>query len=572
MYIEKVPNRNSKPTYLLRTAWREGKKTRKKTLANLSGLSLEQIEMLRRILKNEKLVSPDVAFEVVSSYHHGHVQAVLLAMKKLKFVDLVASKHSRNRALVIGMIIARILNPSSKLAITRWMQDTTLPLEIPEIADIKEDDLYKAMDWLIKQKPYIEKKLSNRHLKGDKLVLYDLSSSYVEGECCNLAKYGYSRDSKKGKRQINYGLLTNKKGCPIAIDIFPGNTTDSTTLFDQVQKLKAKFQLEQIALVGDRGMITQGHIDQFKTMKNIDWITALKHQQIRVVFDDKKETIEKNEARSLFEMTHPNYPGERLIVCRNEKLLEKRRHNRQSLITKTEEKLQAIQNTIENKNISGQDEIGLRVGKVINKFKVGKLFKLHIKDVGFTYSIDQEKLSQETRLDGIYVIRTGLSKKEMSGSEAVISYKQLCNVERAFRSLKTVDLKIRPIYHYADDRVKAHIVLCMLAYYVAWHMKESWRELLFSDEEIDAKLIRDPIKPSEPSENAKAKAKTKKLKDGSQAHSFQSLLHHLSTIVKNKCRYRASTGRTDYFMLDTLPNKKQKRAFDLLQTNLFPAT
>ena len=565
MYIEKVPNRKSKPAYLLREGTRVGKKIQKKTLANLSHLSSEQIEALQLILKNEKLVSPERCFEIIRSLQHGHIQAVLTTIKKLGLDYLIASKYSKNKNLILGMIVSRILNPTSKLGIARWKDDTTLPIEIPEFEKANEDDFYQAMDWLITKKGQIEKKLAEQHLEKGSLVLYDLSSSYFEGECCQLAKFGYSRDKKKGLKQINYGLLTDRRGCPVAIDVFEGNVKDSATLLDQIEKIKTNFNLEQIVIVGDRGMITQGHVDHFKLMQNIDWISALRNRQIQTLFESEDMTNKIDLTKGLIEIQHPDYPGERLIVCKNEPLAKKRDYDRQSLIKKTEGALDRIQSVIKNTNLSGKDNIGLRIGRDINQFKMAKLFTLKIEDNAFTYSIDQTKLDREKNLDGIYIIRTNVVSSKMNSEEVVLGYKNLCNVERAFRSIKTMDLKIRPIYHYTDERVKAHVFLCMLAYYVEWHMKEAWRALLFSDEEIHLKETRNPVLPAKPSESAKKKAKTKKLTDGTMVHSFHSLLTHLSTLTKNKCQYKGEKEGA-CFLMDTKPTEKQKIAMELLES------
>jgi transposase len=560
MYIEAVPNRKSRPTILLRKSWREGKKTKKKTIANLTHLPSEAIEILRRFLNGQKFVPIEETIgNIVESKQHGHVFAVLSAIKKLGVPNLIAYKSSTKRSLILAIIIARILNPSSKLATTRWWLDTTLSRELQEIEGANEDDLYQAMDWLIQRKSRIEKKIAQRHLKAGSLVLYDLSSSYFEGENCLLAKFGYNRDLKKGKKQVNYGLLTDEQGRPIAIDIYEGNIKDSETLLDQINKLRTTFKIAQIVIVGDRGMITKGHIEQFNLMRGINWVTALKSKQIRVIFEQTETDPEK----TLFEITHSDYPNERLVVCRNPQLAKKRAHDRQALIFKTEEKLKKIQRMVQNRKLFEKDKIGVRVGKEINKFKVAKLFDLKIEDNYFTYEINQKKVEQERTLDGIYVIRTNLEKGRMDAPDVVRSYKQLCNVEKAFHTIKTMDLKIRPIYHYSTLRVKAHIFICMLAYYVEWHIKEAWRSLLFSDEEVDLKKIRDPVLPTVPSENAREKARTKRTSEGFQAHSFRSLLTHLSTITRNTCLC-SREKELGSFVVDTKPDEIQKRALDLI--------
>lgn len=560
MYIEAVPNRKSKPTILLRKSWREGKKTKKKTIANLTHLPSEAIEILRQLLNGQKFVPIEETIgNIIESKQHGHVFAVLSAIKNLGVPNLIAYQSSTKRSLILAIIVARILNPSSKLATTRWWLDTTLSSELRETEGANEDDLYQAMDWLIQRKLRIEKKLAKRHLKAGSLVLYDLSSSYFEGDNCLLAQFGYNRDLKKGKKQVNYGLLTDEQGRPIAIDVYEGNIKDSETLLDQINKLRTTFKIAQIVIVGDRGMITKGHIEQFNLMMGISWVTALKSKQIRVIFEQTETDPEK----TLFEITHSDYPNERLVVCRNPQLAKKRAHDRQALIFKTEEKLKKIQKMVQNRKLFEKDKIGVRVGKEINKFKVAKLFDLKIEDNYFMYEINQKKVEKERILDGIYVIRTNLEKGRMGAPDVVRSYKQLCNVEKAFHTIKTMDLKIRPIYHYSTLRVKAHILICMLAYYVEWHIKEAWRSLLFSDEEVDLKKIRDPVLPIEPSENAKEKARTKRTSEGFQAHSFRSLLTHLSTITRNTCSC-SQEKELGSFVMDTKPDEIQKRALDLI--------
>lgn len=560
MYIEAVPNRKSKPTILLRKSWREGKKTKKKTIANLTHLPSEAIEILRQLLNGQKFVPIEETIgNIIESKQHGHVFAVLSAIKNLGVPNLIAYQSSTKRSLILAIIVARILNPSSKLATTRWWLDTTLSSELRETEGANEDDLYQAMDWLIQRKLRIEKKLAKRHLKAGSLVLYDLSSSYFEGDNCLLAQFGYNRDLKKGKKQVNYGLLTDEQGRPIAIDVYEGNIKDSETLLDQINKLRTTFKIAQIVIVGDRGMITKGHIEQFNLMMGISWVTALKSKQIRVIFEQTETDPEK----TLFEITHSDYPNERLVVCRNPQLAKKRAHDRQALIFKTEEKLKKIQKMVQNRKLFEKDKIGVRVGKEINKFKVAKLFDLKIEDNYFMYEINQKKVEKERILDGIYVIRTNLEKGRMGAPDVVRSYKQLCNVEKAFHTIKTMDLKIRPIYHYSTLRVKAHILICMLAYYVEWHIKEAWRSLLFSDEEVDLKKIRDPVLPIEPSENAREKARTKRTSKGFQAHSFRSLLTHLSTITRNTCSC-SQEKELGSFVMDTKPDEIQKRALDLI--------
>jgi len=565
MYIATIPNRNSPPAILLRESYRENGKVKSRTLANLSKLPVESIEVLRRSLKGEQLAPVTEAFEVLASSHHGHVHAVMLALQRLDLARCLDSRRSRNRDLVVAMIIARILAPNSKLATTRWWQDTTLPA-ILGVEDANESELYAALDWLLQRQQPIEKKLAARHLQNDALALYDLSSSYFEGVTCPLAAFGHNRDLKKGKLQVNYGLLTNVRGIPVAVSVFEGNTGDPKTLLVQVNCMRERFAIERFVLVGDRGMITQKQVDVLQTLEGIDWITALRPGAIRHLLDDKVLQMGLFDERNLFELSHPDFPGERLVACRNPELAKRRAEKRRSLLEATVKELDQVCAMVERRRLQGEDKIGLRVGKVINKYKVAKHFILEIQPRHFAYSLDQDKIAAEAALDGLYVIRTSLDQHHISAEDAVRSYKQLSHVERAFRSMKTVDLQVRPIRHRLEGRVRAHIFLCVLAYYVQWHMVEAWRELLFCDEDQDAKTTRDPVAPATRSAAALHKVQTRTLDDGSAAHSFQTLLHHLSTIVRNTCTIPCANADPPVFEIDTTPNAKQQRAYELLKT------
>ena len=565
MHIDIVPNRNSKPTILLRESYREGGKVKKHTLANLSKLSMEQVQLFRQVLKGEHLVSVDALFDVSSSQHHGHIRAVRTAMKRLGFDNLIASRCTRERDLVVAMVVARILEPESKLATTRWWHTTTLPGDLG-VADATEDDLYAAMDWLLDRQGRIEKKLAARHLEEGGLVLYDLSSSYFEGNACPLAARGYSRDKKKGKLQVNYGLLTDQRGCPVSISVFSGNSGDPTTLMPQVTKVKEQFKLDNLVLVGDRGMISQKQIDKLSGIEGIDWITALRSGQISKLMQDGTINMSLFDERDLYEFSHPDFPLERLVVCRNPLMAERRVRTRQSLIEATVQELEKVRGMVKRGKLKAKEKIGVRVGKVVNKYKVGKHFQLVIEEGQFSYHLLPEKVAAEAAMDGLYVIRTSLSKTRMTGEDAVRSYKRLSNVERAFRSLKGIDLKVRPIYHHLDDRVRVHIFLCMLAYYVEWHMKEAWRELLFSDEEQEAKLTREPVAPAKRSAQELKKVHSRTLGDGTEAHSFHTLLMDLATIVRNTCQRKVRGPSEPRFTMTTIPNAKQKRALELLDT------
>jgi transposase len=412
----------------------------------------------------------------------------------------------------------------------------------------------------------IQKKLAARHLSEGGLALYDLSSSYFEGRCCPLAKIGYSRDGKRNTLQVNYGLLTNRAGCPVAISVYEGNTADARTLPEQVKRLREQFGLERLVLVGDRGMISHKAIDNLRSLEGLAWITALKSSQIHALVQGGALQLGLFDERNLFEFSHPDYPGERLMACRNADLGKLRAHKREDLLQATEKELERVRTRIENGSLAGQDKIGVRVGKVVNKYKVAKLFALTIEEKRFEFHRLTEQIATEAALDGIYIIRTSVPKKQMDSAEAVRSYKALAEVERAFRSMKTIDLHIRPIHHWLETRVRAHIFLCMLAYYVEWHMREAWRELLFADEDLKRKTRRDPVAAATRSEAALQKVATHTLEDGSPAHSFRTLLEELSTMVRNTCQPSTGATASMIFQMTTIPNPTQQRALQLLQS------
>lgn len=567
MHIDAVPNRTSRPTYLLRESYREGKKVRKRTLANLSALSDEQIEAIRAVLAGLDVRPVDELFETLRSRPHGHVQAVRVAMQRLGFERLIASRPGPERDRVCAMVAARIIAPHSKLATARWWHTTTLPEEFG-VEGADEDDLYAAMDWLLERQPRIERRLAARHLEQGALALYDLSSSYFEGQCCPLGRIGHNRDGKRNKLQVNYGLLTNRGGCPISVSVYEGNTNDAKTLMPQIERLREEFGLERLVLVGDRGMISHKAIcEQLSQVEGLAWITALKSGQIRSLLEGGALQLGLFDERSLFEFSHPDYPGERLVACRNPALAEQRAYKRQQLLQATAQELDKVRRMVEHGKLSGKGEIGVRVGRVVNKYKVAKHFDLTIEDGHFSYTVLQQQVEAEAALDGLYVIRTNVPKKQMAAEETVRSYKALSDVERAFRSLKTVDLKIRPIHHRLEERVRAHIFLCMLAYYVEWHMREAWRELMFADEDTAAKARRDPVAPAQRSEQALQKIATRILEDGTLVHSFPTLLQELSTIVRNTCVTRGDDRDSHRpFQMLTTPNTTQHRALELLQT------
>ena len=565
MHIHVIPNRDSPPTVLLRESYRDGKTVKKRTLANLSALPVDQIELIRQVLRGEKLVAPASLFEIDASRHHGHVQAVWLAMQRLGLPQLLSTRPCAERQRVLAMIAARILSPHSKLATTRWWDTTTLP-ELFELDACDEQALYAAMDWLLERQDAIQGKLAQRHLQPGGIVLYDLSSSYFEGSTCELAALGYNRDGKRGKLQVNYGLLTDARGVPVAISVFEGNTADAHTFMPQVRQLRERFGIDEMVLVGDRGMIAQTHIDALRAEAGLQWITALKSGSLRVLASEGALQLGLFDERNLFEFTHADYPGERLVACRNPELAKRRAHKRQALLEATVALLEPIRQRIAAGRLKGQDRIGLSVGKVLNRHKVGKHFDLEMGDASFGYTINDARVAQEASLDGIYVIRTAVAQERMGSDDVVRNYKSLSQVEQAFRSMKSVDLEVRPIYHRLADRVRAHLLLCMLAYYVKWHMMQAWRPLLFADEEQAAKAQRDPVAPARRSASALRKVSNRTLDDGTCVHSFDSLLHHLSTIVRNACHHPGAAAHEATFTLDTAPDAKQRQALELLKS------
>jgi len=564
MYIARIPNRQSPPAILLREGYREGGKVKNRTLANLTKWSEEKVEMFRRLLNDEKLAPMEKIFEIVGSAHHGHVQAVMTAIKRLGFEDVIASTSSRERDLVVSLVAARILDPESKLATTRWWHTTTLP-DTLGVSDADEDDLYDAMDWLVERQGRIEKKLAARHLKEGGMALYDLSSSYFEGVTCPLAALGHNRDGKKGKLQVNYGLLTDHRGCPVSVSVFPGNTGDPKTLMPQVRKVRNDFGIKTMVMIGDRGMISQKQIDEIKEVGGMDWITALKTDAIRKLVDGGALQMELFDERDLFEFTHADFPGERLVACRNPELRKLRGHKRQSLLEATGRELTKVQGMVKRGALSGKDKIGVRVGTVINKYKVAKHFVLEIEEKLFDFHVDEAKVAEEVLLDGIYVLRTSLAKEKRSAEDTVRHYKELSRVERAFRSMKTMDLKVRPIHHRLENRVRAHIFLCMLAYYVEWHMREAWRPVLFCDEDQERKKTRDPVAPATRSKSALDKVHSRTLPNGRTVHSFQTMLKLLSTVVRNRCRIPGEGEIVPTFDVHTTPTGEQKEIFNYLE-------
>lgn len=565
MYIDIVPNRNSRPTTLLREGWREGKKTFVRTIANISHWPDHKVKTFQALLKGKALVTTDELFSIEKSTPHGHVEAISGTIKKLKLDTIISSKPCRERNLVLAMIIERLLYPCSKLATTRVWHSTTLAGEL-SVKDSNEDDLYEAMDWLAARQGRIENKLAKQHLKEGSLVLYDISSSYYEGRTCPLIAFGHNRDGKKGKQIIVYGLMTDPEGRPVAVEVYPGNTGDSTTVPDQVEKLRNRFGLSRVVLVGDRGMLTQTKIDIVKTYPGIGWISAIKSKSIRELVEKKHLQLSLFDKQNLAEISSPDYPGERLIACFNPFLAQERARKRLDLLECTEKKLEKIAKEAarRTKNPLKKADIGIKVGKVINLYKVGKHFRLKIKNGFISWERKEKLIEQEASLDGIYVIRTSEPKEQMSAEDTVRNYKSLALVERAFRSLKGVDILIRPIRHRTAERVKAHIFICMLAYYVEWHMRKALAPLLFDDEDLDVnRKKRDPVAPAKPSASAKNKKKVRKTKDGFPIHSFDTLLDELGTRCLNQCRLKSSHDAPSFVQYTEL-SPLQAEAFKLL--------
>ena len=577
MHIERVPNRNSPPAVLLRQSYREGGKVRKRTLANLSKLPDEAVEGLKILLKGGTAINNlEEAFEIIRSRPHGHVAAVLGMLRKLEVEQLIEEERSRKRDLVVAMIVARVIDPSSKLATARGLNLETCVSTLGEllgVASADSDELYAAMDWLLERQGKIEKSLAQRHLEDGTLVLYDVSSTYFEGETCPLAQFGYSRDRKKGKLQIVFGLLCNAQGIPVAVEVFEGNTGDPSTLAVQIQKVRHRFGMKRVVFVGDRGLITEARInEELRNIEGLDWITALRAPQIRQLVEQEYLQLSLFDQQNLAEIQSPDYPGERLIACRNPLLAAERARKREELLQATEQELDKIvlATNREKRPLKGAAFIGLRVGKVLNRFKVAKHFHLEITDNSFRYERHSENIAAEAALDGLYVIRTSVSDELFDAQETVGAYKSLSTVERAFRSYKTIDLKVRPIGHRLAHRVRAHIFLCMLAYYVEWHLRNALAPILFDDEDkATADVLRDSVvSPARRSDQAKSKVQKKRTADDLPVHSFQTLLKDLATIVKNRVQPKLPTKSVTFDKI-TSPTPLQQKAFDLLGVSYF---
>ena len=564
MYVEVVPNRNSPPAVLLREGWREGPKVRKRTLANLSSWPPAKVAALRKLLKNEPLVSPDQAFAIVSSRPHGHVELVLEACRQLRLPALLDRSPSPYRDCVLAMVAQRLLHPASKLATTRLWHATTLAAELG-LQDADEDTLYEAMDWLLQRQSRIEKRLAKRHLGVDAQVLYDVSSSYYEGRTCPLMRFGYSRDGKRGRPIVVYGVLADRQGRPLAVQAYPGNTADPATVPDQVETLRDRFGLQRLVLVGDRGMLTDTQIEHLRQYPGLGWISALRHADIRQLAEEQTVQMSLFDHRNLAEIRSPLYPGERLVVCCNPGLAERRRHKREALLAATEEALERIRREVQRrtKKPLPATAIAEKVGRAKQRFKVAKHFETVIEDGRFEYSRNRHAIEREAALDGLYVIRT--SQTDLQAADIVRSYKQLTRVERAFRCLKTVDLMVRPIRHRSEDRVRAHLFLCLLAYYVEWHLRQALAPLLFQEEELQAwQARRDPVAPAKPTRQVQAKKNRRTTPDGLQLHSFSTLMHALATRCRHQCRLRDDADGPTVERL-TEPTPLQQRALELVR-------
>jgi transposase len=554
-------------THLLRRSIRTGKTVTHETLGNLSHLPEHIIDLIKRSLKGETFAPAAETFRITASLPHGHVDAVLTMIRKLGLEEIIATQPSRRRDLVIAMIAERILFPSSKLAHTRHWHDTTLAQELA-VVDATEDHLYEAMDWLLARQNAIEKKLALRHLGEGAMVLYDVTSSYYEGRTCPLAQFGHDRDGKTGRPIIVYGTLTDADGRPIAVQVYPGNTGDPKTVPDQVEKLTKRFGLSRVVLVGDRGMLTQTQIETLKKYPGLGWISALRSGAIRRLLADGHLIRKDLEEVRLAEIISPEFPGERLVACYNPLLAEQRRHKRQELLTATEAELAALALSVARQSGPPETaaEIGVRAGKIINHYKMSKHFILTIRDGHLGWTRKRNEIQDEELLDGIYVIRTSEPVKRLKAGDGVRSYKRLALVEQAFRCIKGIDLLVRPIYHRAANRVRAHILLCQLAYYVQWHLRHVWEPLLFEDEELaEDRKVRDPVAPARASNSVRLKKKTHVTPDGLPVHSFRSLLAHLGTRCRNTCVVVGDSTETTFRQV-TEADALQTQALRLVRT------
>ncbi len=570
VHVAKVTNTIKGVTYTsyyLRRSFREDGKVKHETLGNLSDLPVPLINLISRSLKGETFVPAAETFRILSTRPHGHVEAILAMIRRLGLDSLIASRPSRQRDLVLAMIAERLLFPCSKLATTRNWHDTTLGEEL-HLQDATEDELYDAMDWLLERQKAIETKLAKRHLSDGGLVLYDVSSSYYEGEKCPLARYGHDRDGKTGRPIIVYGVLTDGDGRPIAVQVYPGDTGDPTTVPDQVAKLSRQFGLSRIVLVGDRGMLTQTQINALKEHPGLGWISALRSPAIRELLADGHLNRSLFDEVNLAEIDSPDFPGERLIACYNPLLAEKRTRKREALLAATEAKLTKLATAVSRrtKAVLSAAEIGVKAGRVIGRHKMAKHIRLTISDGLFTWERDVDSINQEKLLDGIYVVRTSEPSERLSAPDSVRSYKRLAEVEQAFRCLKGIDLLVRPIHHRLEARVRAHILICVLAYYVEWHLRRAWRPLLFEDEELEGdRAVRDPVAAAQPSDSVRRKKATHQTAGGLPVHSFRTLLVHLGCRSRGRCQVVSDPSGVTFEQITEL-DPVQREALRLLET------
>jgi hypothetical protein len=561
MHVAVVPSRQRAGTYssvLVRQSYREGGKVKHRTLANLSKLPPQVVDTVRAMLRGEQIGPLAESFEILRSLPHGNVLAVLGQIRKLGLDKLIAARPRRERELATAMIASRVLEPASKLATVRSFESSTLAAELG-VADADEDELYAAMDWLLEQQPKMESALARRHLAAGGLVLYDLTSVYLEGDKCELAKRGYSRDGKRGLPQIEFGLISDREGCPVAVDVFAGNTADPNTVAAQVDKLKQRFGIAEVVLVGDRGMLTSARIEALKEVGGVGWISALRSAQIEALVRHGQLQLSLFDQRNLAEISSPDFPGERLVVCKNPALAQDRARKREELLLATEVELDKVVEAGKAGRLKSKAATGVRVGKLLGRFKVGKHFQLDIGETSFSYQRDLQGIAAEAALDGLYVIRTSVEAGKLDAQEVVRSYKLLAGVERAFRTMKAVDLQVRPVHHRLADRVRAHIFICMLAYYVRWHLERAWAPLLFKDEARP--VAEDVVAPARRSDSALAKAHTQRLADDTTVHSFRSLLRNLATLTRSTVRVPGNAATFDKL---AVPTDLQQRALQLL--------
>ena len=561
MHVAAVPSRQGGREYssvLVRQSYREGGKVKHRTLANLSKLPPAAVDAVRAVLRGEAVGPLDQAFEIERALPHGHVQAVLGQLRQLKLDQLLGARPSRERELALAMIVSRVLQPDSKLATARSLGSTSLAATLG-IEGADEDELYGAMDWLLKRQPAVEAALAGRHLAEGGLVLYDLTSVYLEGSKCELARRGYSRDGKRGLPQIEFGIITNAEGCPVSVDVFEGNLADPRTVAAQVDKLKERFGIAEVVLVGDRGMLTSARIEALKQAGDVSWISALRSVQIATLIKDGDLQLGLFDQRNLAEISSPKFPGERLVVCKNPALAEDRARKREELLQATEQELNKLVESVAAGRLKTATVIAERVGRILGRFKVGKHFLREVGEGSFSYRRDQAKIDAEAALDGLYVIRSNVAPERLSEQDLVRSYKLLSGVERAFRTMKSVDLQVRPVHHRLADRVRAHIFICLLAYYVRWHLERSWASLLYRDEQPP--VLEDPVAPAERSASAREKARSGHRADGSPVYSFRGLLSELATLTKNTVRLRGSDVTFDKL---SLPTPIQAEALRLL--------